>query len=298
MFQNLRRRVLAVAVAAGLAAGALTAGEAAQGAPMPLSVETAASAFDLSPSKEVLVTCPGDAEVLGGGADVIGGARRVHIVRSQPSPSQTGWLVGAQAIPGGKAGAWQLHAYVVCAYHVNIDLGFIGDTRVVSMRSPTDSESAKSVTATCAAGDLVVSAGGRVVTGNGEVVLDDVVLDTATQSVRSRAVEREGGTAADWSVWAFAVCAAPGSLFGYELVEQDSDNTAGDRTVDVECPGTKRRIGLGASMTGAGGHAGYTSLFPADDSVTVESTVDPTGAPGPFTTRAQAVCAFPYSSGE
>jgi len=156
MLQSLRRPAMAVAVTIGLAAGALTGGEAALGAPMPLSIETAASAFDLSPAKEVLVTCPGDSEVLGGGADVIGGARRVHIVRSQPSPSQNGW----------------------------------------------------------------------------------------------------------------------------------------------QCPGTKRLIGLGASMTGADGHAGYTSLTPDTAALTVESTVDPTGTPAPFTTRAQAVCAFPYSAGE
>jgi hypothetical protein len=263
-----------------------------------LSIETAASAFDLSPAKEVLVTCPGDSEVLGGGAVVIGGARRVHIVRSQPSPSQNGWLVGAQSIPGGKAGAWQLHAYVVCTYHVNIDLGFIGETQFVSMRSASDSEASKSVTAPCPAGSLVVSAGGRVVGGNGEVVLDDVVLDPGTQSAQSRAVEREGGSNSEWAVWAFAVCAAPGSLFGYEVVELNSANNTADKTVVRQCPGTKRLIGLGASMTGADGHAGYTSLTPDTAALTVESTVDPTGTPTPFTTRAQAVCAFPYSAGE
>lgn len=298
MFQKMKKCVLAGAVAAGLVAGALTGGGVALGAPMPMSVETAASAFDLTPSKEVLVTCPHDAEVLGGGAEVIGGNRRVHIVRSQPSPSQTGWLVGAQAVPGDRAGAWQLHAYVVCAYHLYVSLGFIGDARFVTMRSVTDSEPAKSVTATCPAGDVVVSAGGRVLNGNGAVVLDDIELDPDTRSARSRAVEREGGTDGNWSVWAFAVCAAPNSVFGYEVVEDESDSTTGDRTVVLDCPGTKRQIGLGASMTGAGGHAGYTSLAPGGV-LTVESTVDPTGAPDPFVTRAQAVCAFPYSgSGE
>ena len=132
-----------------------------------------------------------------------------------------------------------------------------------------------------------------------EVVLDDVELDTATQSARSRAVEREDGTDEDWSVWAFAVCAAPNSVFGYEVFDAESDSTTGDKAVSFECPGTKRQIGSGVSTTGAGGHAGYTSIVPDGTWLTVESTVDPTGAPDPFTVRAQTVCAFPYSkSGE
>ena len=42
--------------------------------------------------------------------------------------------------------------------------------------------------------------------------------------------------------------------------------------------------------------AGWIDRFAAAHGGVVESTVDPTGAPVPFSVRTQTVCAFPYSS--
>jgi hypothetical protein len=285
----------AVAIALACAVALLVpAGEAAA-RPPAISLESEQSALDATPAKEVSVSCGEEAEVLGGGAYVVGGDRRVHIVRSQPSATVNGWIAGAQVGPGAqRTGNWRLYVYVKCGYHVNIDLGFLGDTQFVTFHSAANSDPVNEATAPCPEGTLVVSAGGRVSGGDGEVVLDDVAIDTDTQSAHVRAVEVEGGSANAWSVWAYAVCAEPGSLFGYEVVEHDTVSTTGDKGYALHCPGTKLLIGLGASMVGANGHAHFTRMEPQNRAVSVESIVDETGAPAPWVTHVQAVCAFPY----
>jgi hypothetical protein len=289
-------RVAVATAVAGAVVLLVPAGEAAA-RPPAIHLYNAQSALDATPSKEVSVSCPDDSEVLSGGAYVVGGDRRVHIVRSQPSPTVNGWIAGAQTAPGeARTGNWRLYVYVKCGQHVFIDLGFLGDTQFVTFHTAANSDAVNEATAPCPAGTLVVSAGGRVSGGDGEVVLDDVAVDTTTQSAHVRAVEVEGGSANAWSVWAYAVCAEPGSVFGYEVVEQDTVSTTGDKGYALHCPGTKLLIGLGASMVGANGDAHFTRIEPQGKAASVESIVDETGAPAPWVTHVQAVCAFPYGS--
>jgi hypothetical protein len=183
--------------------------------------------------------------------------------------------------------------YVRCGYH-HYDTGFIGDTEVVTFHTAANSDTTNEVVAPCPADRVVVSAGGRVSGGDGEVVLDDLAIVPATNSVRVRAVETENGSANNWSLWAFAVCAEPTSLPGYEIVDDPGISTTGDKGKTLHCPGTKSLVGFGASMTGANGNAHFTKLEPESFAGAVESIVDETGAPAAWTMQVQAVCAFPY----
>jgi hypothetical protein len=279
---------------AGAVALLVPGGEAAA-RPPAIYTYSAQSALDASPAKEASVSCPDDSEVLSGGAYVVGGDRRVHIVRSQPSPAVNGWLAGAQVGPGvERTGNWRLYVYVKCGLHVFIDLGFVGDTQVVTFHTPAASDPAADVSAPCPDDRVVVSAGGRVSGGDGEVVLDDLTIVSAANMVRVRAVETEDGSAKMWSVWAYAICAKPSSLPGYEIVDDDTVSTTSDKGYGLDCPGTKLLVGSGAAMVGANGHAHFTRLEPAGSQFTTESIVDETGAPAPWVMQTQAVCAFPY----
>jgi hypothetical protein len=292
-----KRNVLRAAIAIAMVCAVVVLVPAGKAAARPPAIYqySAQTALDATPVKEVSVSCPDNGEVLGGGAYVVGGDRRVHIVRSQPSPSINGWIAGAQTGPGvERTGNWRLHVYVKCGLHVLIDLGFIGDTTFVTFHTAPTSDPSNALSAPCPDDRVVVSVGGRISGGDGEVVLDDLTIDTDSNSVRVRGVETEGGSAKLWSVWAYAVCAEPNSVFGYEVVEQDTVSTTGDKGYTLDCPGTKLLIGLGAAMVGANGHAHHTKIVPENDAAAVESIVDETGAPAPWVTRVQAVCAFPY----
>jgi hypothetical protein len=292
-----KRNVLraAVAIAMVCAVVLLIPVGAAVAKPKPIVTYSAQTALDATPSKEASVSCPEHGEVLGGGAYVVGGDRRVHVVRSQPSASSNGWMAGAQTGPGDEpTGNWRLYVYVICGLHVNIDLGFVGDTEFVTFHTSPDSDTSNTISAPCPDDKVVVSAGGRISGGDGEVVLDDVSIDSAANSVRARGVETEGGSAKVWSVWAYAVCAKPTNLGGYEVVEHDTVSTTSDKGYMLDCPGTKKLIGSGASMIGANAHAHYTQIEPQGSGVSFTSIVDETGAPAPWVLRVQAVCAFPY----
>jgi hypothetical protein len=291
----MKRIVVRVAVAIAMACTVVMLAPAREAAakPPPIVTYSAQTALDATPTKEVSVACPRGAEVFSGGAYVVGGDRRVHIVRSQPSPSLNGWIAGAQVGPGAeRTGNWRLYVYVKCGLLTIIDFGF--DTEFVTFHTQANSDPVNEISAPCPDDRVVVSAGGRITGGDGEVVLDDLDLEPDTQSVRVRAVEAEDGSAKMWSLWAFAVCAKPGSVSGYEVLEQDTVSTTGDKGYTLHCPGSKKLIGLGTTMIGANGHAHFTRIEPQDKAVAIESTVDETGAPAAWVTRVQAVCGFAY----
>jgi hypothetical protein len=292
-----KRNVLRAAIAIAMVCAVVVLVPAGRAAARPpaLGLYSAHTALDATPAKEVSVSCPEDSEVLSGGAYVVGGDRRVHIVRSQPSPGVNGWLAGAQTGPGVEpTGNWRLYVYVRCGIHVLIDLGFVGDTTFVTFHTSPSSDAANDITAPCPDDRVVVSAGGRVSGGDGEVVLDDLTIVPASNAVRVRAVEVEGGSAKLWSVWAYAVCAEPSSLPGYELLDEQTVSTTSDKGYAPPCPGTKSLVGFGTAMVGANGHAHFTRLEPKATAASIESIVDETGAPAPWVLQVQPVCAFPY----
>jgi hypothetical protein len=63
------------------------------------------------------------------------------------------------------------------------------------------------VTAACAPGFKVHGLGGDITGGAGQVTMDDLPRQTSLDSVTVTGVEDENGTAANWSLRAYAICA-------------------------------------------------------------------------------------------
>ena len=111
--------------------------------------------------------------------------------------------IAAQEDANGFDGIWIANVYAVCA---NAPANFTQ----ASATTPASSAN-KSATVSCPVGTQVHSAGGQLLpAGSGSVdrslVIDKVAIDSELRSVTVRAVEDETGTAANWSVRAFALC--------------------------------------------------------------------------------------------
>jgi hypothetical protein len=280
-----RMAAAVLALVGGLAASTVAA-QPASAAPgmVRVAVQTAQNGDEL---KEILAPCPTHTRVYGGGGYVTGGGRRVHLIRLQPSSTQNGWLAAAQEIPGGAdVGEWRLYAYAICGPALP-GLQYVADS------SGQDSQTAKDAHATCPGFKLLVAAGARVVDGEGTVVIDDLQIGSDSQTVHAWAVEREGGSAAVWGVWAFAVCADRTGLPGYGVAELTSANNPNDKNITVSCPAGETVYGLGGALFNSGGDAHYKGAAPnaALTSVSLYTPVDETGAPQAWRSTAQAVCA-------
>jgi hypothetical protein len=149
--------------------------------------------------------CLGQPEV-GFGGRVNGGAGQVHLTNLVRDSNGTVDFtsIAGQEDANGFAGAWTVTAYAICA-------SIPPNLTPASATAPASSAN-KSATVSCPAGTRVHSAGGQLMTaGSGPVsrslVIDNVAIDPQLRSVTVRAVEDEAGTATNWSVKAFALCA-------------------------------------------------------------------------------------------
>ena len=138
----------------------------------------------------------------------------------------------------------------------------------------------KTLTASCTGGEVLVGAGARVIDGNGSVALVQMV--PAATSVTAKAVALDSGAGA-WSLAVAAVCrtAAMGT-------PQIAVSTAPSRT--ATCPAGTYLSGTGFDLRDAGP---LTGLIPANGlTVTVRTSYTLVGGLGPL---AYAVCVPAYS---
>lgn len=155
--------------------------------------------------------------------------------------------------------------------------------------SATNSGSFKSATALCPAGKVVVGTGARITGGGGDVVLDEVIPSEGGVTVG--AYEDEDGTAANWSVTAFAVCANRPS--GYTIASATSTSAVRFETeLSATCPSGRRALGGGAEVTGGLGEVSIDDVFPGQTSSHAKGFADQTGNPRAWSIRAYAICAF------
>jgi hypothetical protein len=245
-----------------LAAGTLLLGIAAAqlAAVTPVSafpglvLVSAESASNSTTSKEAAAACPTGTRILGGGGFIEGGDRRVSFHRLQASGSLDTFF--AAAIEAGNyLNNWSVHAYALCA---NQPAGL----EYRSFNSTSNSNSFRSVTATCSGTKKVISAGARITNGDGQVFLDDMAPNGTLTSVTATAYEDQSGYAGNWSLSAFAVCANP--LPGLEFrTATATPNDSNDNVIGVACPGVKKVHGLGAKMNGAVGQAFHAGIYPS-----------------------------------
>ena len=163
-----------------------------------------------------------------------------------------------------------------------------------SSPSLTNSLSPKSTVAGCPLGKTVIGAGGTISVGGGQVVIDDM-FPSAPGSVMATAYEDDNGTAVNWLVRAFAICAfAPP---GYEAVPPavSASNSIGPKSATATCPAGKNLIGTGARIDGGLGQVVLDDVTPSPSlkSVTVTGMEDDDGTAANWSVRAYAICAFP-----
>ena len=158
------------------------------------------------------------------------------------------------------------------------------------------SENAKTLTATCPLGTKVVGVGGDTTPGNGSVLLDILRPSASLTTVSVHANEDQAGTAADWYLQAYAICAHEPN--GLELVTATSPSSSSNKSVTATCPSGKRLLGSGAELTGARGQVILDGLMPNPGltAVAVNALEDEgAGTAQSWSVTAYAICADPVA---
>jgi hypothetical protein len=252
---NRSRLLLAGAMLLAVVAAQLATAAPAAASP-GLVFRSGVSAEDSAPTKEAAAVCPTGTRVIGGGGFIEGGDRRVQFTRLQASGSFDSFYAGAIEV-GSYLEDWSVHAYAICADQP-------AGLEYRSFNTGSNSDSVKTATATCTGSKKVISAGARIINGDGQVMLDDMAPNGALTSVTATAYEDDTTYSGNWSLYAYAVCANP--LPGLELrTASDVPSDSDDNLAFIGCPGAKKVHGLGATMTGALGQAFHAGIYPAAD---------------------------------
>jgi hypothetical protein len=162
----------------------------------------------------------------------------------------------------------------------------------------------KRAIARCPVGKQVLGGGGRVLDGEGFVVLAWAAPDPDLGGFQAIGREVPGGYGAAWEVVAYAICAAP--IDGLQYVAARAQSAPGGRHVEAtaSCPAGKRVVGAGGRVgptldygeSIAGESLQWIQPFDEGDAgyVVASATYDENVAnPYGFWVWAYAVCAFP-----
>jgi len=269
--------VVGAAVAAGVGSGAAPA---LADVP-PVVIVEASSAWDSTPTKSATAECPSGTHVLGGGAGNANGGGVVHLTRLQ-ALGNTDAFTASSAEHGVYAASWRVDVWAIC--------GSLSGLEYISFHTSTNSDSFKSAVAECTGDRQLISTGGRVIGGDGQVILDDFMPSSTFERVTVTAYEDDNGYADDWSLFAYGVCADP--IAGLELrTESATPIDSSNDIVSAECSAGKQLLGLGGSINGAIGHSIYSGLVPTDSTAFVFAQELQPGYANNWYTRAYAFCA-------
>jgi hypothetical protein len=262
---------------------AVGAAQGASAAVVGIERVGALSASD-SANKSATVSCPAGKKVLGAEADVNPGNGDVLIDDVRPSADLQSVTVNALEDESGTSANWTVSALATCAFPPP------GLERV-SATSPLNSTN-KSVAATCPSGKRVLGVGADLNTFVGQVLLDDMRPDAGLTNVTVNALEDETGNSTNWSVTAYAVCAAP--VQGLTRVSATSplDSTS-NRVVRAPCPGGKQLTGAGGDINTFNGQVVLDATFSELDASGsgFAAFEDDTGNPASWSLTAYAICA-------
>jgi hypothetical protein len=273
-------------VAALAAALTLTLAAAAPAAVPGLERVVRASDADPTGTKVVGAPCPAGKRALGLGGDITGAQSQVALRRLRPEAF--GATAFGVADRDGTSGFWLLRGYTICADPVP-------GLQIVRVDGPSNSVDNKHVTARCPAGTRLVGSGGDIVGQESRVMMSNLIPSDDLTSVLARGAEDQAGTAVDWFVRAYAVCAAP--LPGLQLVSAVSAlDSAGSKAARAACPAGKALVGTGGRISGGLPVAGQLMLDgltpdPQLTAVTVRFAEDQDGTAGDWRVHAFAICA-------
>ncbi len=148
------------------------------------------------------VSCPIGKRVIGTGARINNPAGQVALqAKGTNNPDATFGSVSAYEDIDGFSGNWGLTAFAICLPTP------IAGFSIASASSAWNSEPRKIVNVTCPGGtkvhDIMFSTGA----GNGDPVLDALVVTNAVPTTAQAIVHEETGTTENWSVMVQAICA-------------------------------------------------------------------------------------------
>ena len=234
-----------------------------------------------SAAKSVTATCPAGTRVIGPGGDTTPGNGRVVLNQLRPNAALTSVTVHANEDEAGTPADWFLQAFVICAAPPT------GLERVSATSASNSSN--KSIVATCPSGKRLLGNGAEITGAAGQVLLDGQLPNAKLNSVTANAVEDETGTAANWSITAYAICA--NIVTGLQRVAVTGGvDSASNRIATAPCPTGKSAIGMGGTINGQGV---LDALFPDPSlsNASISAFEDATGNPGNWSVTAYAICA-------
>jgi hypothetical protein len=258
-----------------------------------LQVVHHAGSFDSGSEKSAVAICPKGKFALGGGAELTPlstlNAGVTQLIPGNPTDALKSSQSTVREFGFGTTESWGVGADAICAKPLP------GLERVL-VHSVTDSAPSKGAIVHCPAGKGLVSAGASLSAVSGHVVLDDVTPNADLTSVTVKAFEDEQGTSANWTVFAYAMCAT-GQPFGLERVTATgtSDSTT-FKAAFASCSDGKRVIGGGGDIVHGNGRVAFESLTPADfpgvQTEFIASAHEIGDAPDDWQLTAYALCAL------
>lgn len=216
-----------------------------------------------SSNKSVTVSCPSGKKVIGSGGSIVSGGRQVILDDMYPNDALTNvTATGLEA--DSYAGTWQVRAAATCANPVS------GMQRVRAVVS--NSDSAKSATATCPSGRTVLGTGASIQGGQGQAALRFIRPQgggaaSAASGVTVGAYETDP-LAGSWSVLAYAICASPvaGQKTRNDTSTVTSNSTSGQV---VYCESSQVATGGGGQLFDTSGAVTLNTVTPANAGATV-----------------------------
>ena len=277
------RAIVALALVGGAALTAMVFATAASAAVPGLERVVRISDTNSTNVKPNGSPCPSGKRLLGGGGEITGGLGQVEMDRLRTDPF--GLTVIAGEDEDGTAANWSIRTQSICADP-------LPGLQIVRADGPSNSKN-KHMTAVCPSGTQLVGVGGEIIGEESKVVMNDLIPEPDLTKVVVRGVENQNGTAGDWSVRAYAVCANP--LPGLELVTGASAlDSAPAKSGVATCSAGKRVLGTGVEITGGlAGQVVVDDLIPNASltSVTVTGREDQDGVADDWRARAYAICA-------
>jgi hypothetical protein len=170
------------------------------------------------------------------------------------------------------------------------------------VKSVTDSQSSKSVTATCPVGKRVIGGGGWVYAAGADatkVTLTQLQPIHPSDGSPDKYVATGAETEAvntGWNLQAYALCADIYALYGHEIVAAStSASSASVQATAAVCPSGKRVLGVGGTINNPGNQVGLQVVRASDpgDIARVQAHEDADGYSGSWSVTSYAICAVP-----
>jgi hypothetical protein len=170
--------------------------------------------------------------------------------------------------------------------------------------SAYDSTFVKTAVSYCPQGKRVLGGGGSVLAAGGlseRLTLTQLqparLVDGSRDGYVVTAAETSPGTTVNWSVTAYAICAFPALLHGYEIVASPLTalSSQSPQATAAVCPSTKRVLGVGARISSLEGQVDLevARASGSGDIARAQAHEDADGYTGSWRVTAFAVCVNP-----